>query len=145
MSCSLFWFQWLNIAGSELCIEHWVGLYRQLYGLVLHIIGFSSPLILSTVIHHKILNFLTQRKSFHHRSINRRKILATIEKRRRLLLFLIPCMFVIFWLPVNIMNLLNHLNLPLSSCPYYILTFLFCHCWSLLSTSANPLFYTFMG
>ena len=53
--------------------------------------------------------------------------------------------FIIGWLPVNILNILEDLKVPLACWPYYYVLFFTFHVIAMLTTCCNPLFYGFLN
>ena len=50
-------------------------------------------------------------------------------------------MFIICWLPLNLINLLEDLEFPLPCWPYYYFTFFCLHVFAMTSTFCNPVMY----
>ena len=53
--------------------------------------------------------------------------------------------FTLGWLPVNILNVLEDLQVPLLCWPYYYFLFFTFHLIAMLTTCCNPLFYGWLS
>ena len=125
-------------------MEDWVGESRKLYGFIILIVQFLIPLIVSIIVYCKIQTYFRSRfKSLTSitRNTNKRKAIKCNHRKRSFILFLMLLVFVICWLPINILNLVEDMGIPLNCWPFYFFTFFCFHCFAMTSTCLNPLLY----
>ena len=66
--------------------------------------------------------------------------MLSLRSRNRVLLAML-LVFIICWLPLNLINLLEDLEFPLHCWPYYYFTFFCLHIFAMTSTCCNPVMY----
>ena len=126
------------------CMEEWGGESRKVYGFMILIVQFCIPLFVSIIVYHKITIY------YHNRTksllsftmdMSKKKAVKFRNRRRRFVLFLMLLIFMICWLPINILNLMEDMAMPLNCWPYYFFTFFCFHIFAMTSTCCNPVLY----
>merc|ERR1712062_565309 len=87
----------------------------------------------------------TKSRLANSRHLKRRKALESTNRYKNVILLLMLLVFVIGWLPVNILNILEDLEVPLVCWPYYYFLFFTFHVIAMTTTCCNPLFYGFLN
>ena len=139
-----FCVQWLHQEGLDQCIEEWNGGYRKIYGFLLLIFQFCIPICASILAYNKVTMYQKSRT----RSIinttkddNKKKAFKLQNRKRRLVLLLMLLAFIVSWLPINTLNLMEDMGMPLTCWPYYFFSFFCSHLFAMVSTCCNPLLY----
>ena len=105
------------------------------------IVQFCIPLFVSLIVYRKITRYFHTRTKSFKKGSNKKKAEKFHNRKRSFVLFLMLVVFVICWLPINIMNLVEDMGMPLNCWPYYFFTFFCFHCFAMFSTCCNPLLY----
>ena len=139
---SFYYFQWFQLDGVDQCIEEWAEESQKVYGFVILIVQFCIPLFVSIFVYCKITGYYRNRtKSLISSSGNKKKAAKVHNRKRSVVLFLMLVVFVICWLPINILNLMEDMGMHVNCWPYYFFTFFCFHCFAMASTCCNPLLY----
>ena len=78
-------------------------------------------------------------------SLARRRAERARNRRRSGLLMSILVVFVLCWLPLNIINIAEDFDYSIHCWRWYNITFLSCHAFAMSSTCYNPLLYWWLN
>ena len=126
----------------EVCIESWSSyVVRAVYTTCVVLIQYVLPLILISVMHCQIYNFLRQQivKKFVYDK--RTMKIYRRNKRNLILLTTITMTFAITWLPVTILNVLVDLDYRIFGGGNFNLIYSVCLLIAISSVSINPIVY----
>ena len=122
---------------QETCWEDWDGAWRQVYGVFIFTTQFTLPLLVSSLAYIMIITKLAVRGTARRqgaargRNTVRRRMERARNRRRSGILMSILVVFVICWLPLNIINLAEDFNFNI-------------HCWRLVEINRNVLIFSIL-
>ncbi|KDR21762.1 Prolactin-releasing peptide receptor [Zootermopsis nevadensis] len=134
--------------GRYYCEEFWPSEdFRQLYGALTTSMQFVLPFIIIAFCYIKVSLKLNDRARAKPGSKNSRKEELDRERKRRTnrMLIAMVTIFGVSWLPLNLVNLLNDLYIPIGSWKYYNLCFFMVHAIAMSSTCYNPFLYAWLN
>ena len=134
--------------GRYYCEESWPSeQFRQLYGALTTSMQFVLPFIIIAFCYIKVSLKLNDRARSKPGSKNSRKEELDRERKRRTnrMLIAMVTIFGISWLPLNVVNLLNDVYIPIGSWKYYNLCFFMVHAIAMSSTCYNPFLYAWLN
>lgn len=134
--------------GRYYCEESWPSEnFRQLYGALTTSMQFVLPFIIIAFCYIKVSLKLNDRARAKPGSKNSRKEELDRERKRRTnrMLIAMVTIFGISWLPLNVVNLLNDVYIPIGSWRYYNLCFFMVHAIAMSSTCYNPFLYAWLN
>lgn len=134
--------------GRYYCEESWPSEhFRQLYGALTTSMQFVLPFIIIAFCYIKVSLKLNDRARAKPGSKNSRKEELDRERKRRTnrMLIAMVTIFGVSWLPLNVVNLLNDVYIPIGSWKYYNLCFFMVHAIAMSSTCYNPFLYAWLN
>jgi len=136
--------------GWQRCHEAWRGDSRFLFGICTFTAQFLVPFLTSAVCYHRIINKLNKHgitsTAVRCRDLKRR--LADQRRSRRRSRILLSCIsvFVLSWLPLNLLNLAEDLQPTLlDTWRFYYFTFFCIHLAAMASACVNPFLYGWLN
>jgi neuropeptide Y receptor len=134
--------------GRYYCEESWPSEnFRQLYGALTTSMQFVLPFVIIAFCYIKVSLKLNDRARAKPGSKNSRKEEIDRERKRRTnrMLIAMVTIFGVSWLPLNVINLLNDVYIPIGSWRYYNLCFFMMHAIAMSSTCYNPFLYAWLN
>jgi len=137
-----------NYDGKYYCEEAWpTENSRQIYGALTASMQFVLPFIIIAFCYIKVSLKLNDRARAKPGSKNSRKEEMDRERKRRTnrMLIAMVTIFGVSWLPLNVVNLINDIHMPIGSWKYYNLCFFMVHAVAMSSTCYNPFLYAWLN
>ncbi|XP_023340047.1 neuropeptide Y receptor type 5 [Eurytemora carolleeae] len=134
---------------SRVCMENWSGKFRYVFGVATILVQLVLPVVISAVAYRKILVLLQKHSSTLKQNMSKTSHKIQQErqrnKRRTHILIAILVLFVICWLPLNLINLLEDVGVRLSCWRYYFFLFFCFHILASFSVCINPILYGWLN
>lgn len=130
------------------CEENWPSdEWRKLFGGLTTTMQFVFPFIIMAFCYVCVSLKLNDRARSKPGSKNSRKEEADRERKKRTnrMLIAMVAIFLISWLPINIINIVNDFNQSIMSWDYYFLSFFLVHAMAMSSTCYNPFLYAWLN
>lgn len=130
------------------CDEEWpIEDYRKIFGGVTTMMQFVIPFFLIAFCYICVSIRLNDRARSKPGSKNSRKEEADRERKKRTnrMLIAMVIIFLISWLPLNVINIVTDFYIHIISWEYYYLSFFMAHSTAMSSTCYNPFLYAWLN
>lgn len=130
------------------CEEDWPKEgYRKIFGGLTTMMQFVIPFFLIAFCYICVSLRLNDRAKSKPGSKNSRKEEADRERKRRTnrMLIAMVVIFLLSWLPLNVINIMNDFYVQMSNWQYYFLSFFMVHSMAMSSTCYNPFLYAWLN
>lgn len=130
------------------CEEDWpVEQWRAAFGAITTALQFLIPFLIMAYCYICVSIKLNDRARSKPGSKNSRKEEADRERKRRTnrMLIAMVAVFLLSWLPLNIVNIVNDFNKEMIAWEYYFLSFFLVHQMAMSSTCYNPFLYAWLN
>lgn len=130
------------------CEEDWPSEnYRKIFGGLTTTMQFIIPFFLIAFCYICVSLRLNDRARSKPGTKNSRKEEADRERKKRTnrMLIAMVVIFLLSWLPLNVINVINDFNRQLANWQYYYLSFFMVHSMAMSSTCYNPFLYAWLN
>ncbi|KAF7281844.1 hypothetical protein GWI33_004174 [Rhynchophorus ferrugineus] len=130
------------------CEEDWpVEQWRAAFGVITAALQFLIPFLIMAYCYICVSIKLNDRARTKPGSKNSRKEEADRERKKRTnrMLIAMVAVFLLSWLPLNVINIINDFNKDMISWEYYFLSFFLVHQMAMSSTCYNPFLYAWLN
>lgn len=135
-------------ADRRICEEHWPHeYYRKIFGGLTTTMQFIIPFLLIAFCYICVSLRLQDRAKNKPGSKNSKKEEADRERKRRTnrMLIAMVVIFLISWLPLNVINIVNDFHQEFGNWTYYLISFFMVHSMAMSSTCYNPFLYAWLN
>lgn len=130
------------------CDESWPGEeYRKIFGGLTTMMQFVIPFFLIAFCYICVSLRLNDRARAKPGTKNSRKEEADRERKKRTnrMLIAMVVIFLLSWLPLNVINVINDFSAQIGTWKYYYLSFFMVHSMAMSSTCYNPFLYAWLN
>ncbi|XP_030746843.1 prolactin-releasing peptide receptor-like [Sitophilus oryzae] len=130
------------------CEEDWpVEQWRAAFGVITAALQFLIPFLIMAYCYICVSIKLNDRARAKPGSKNSRKEEADRERKKRTnrMLIAMVAVFLLSWLPLNVVNIINDFNKEMIAWEYYFLSFFLVHQMAMSSTCYNPFLYAWLN
>lgn len=130
------------------CEENWPEeQYRKIFGGITTMMQFIIPFFLIAFCYICVSLRLNDRAKSKPGSKSSRKEEADRERKRRTnrMLIAMVVIFLLSWLPLNVINIVNDFSAQVGDWQYYFLSFFMAHAMAMSSTCYNPFLYAWLN
>lgn len=140
----------INSSGVNVsyCEENWPSEnFRMIFGCLTSTMQFVIPFFMMAFCYILVSHRLNDRARSKPGSKSSRKEEADRERKRRTnrMLIAMVVIFLISWLPLNVINIFNDFYIHAANWPYYFLCFFMVHSLAMSSTCYNPFLYAWLN
>ncbi|XP_060534678.1 prolactin-releasing peptide receptor-like [Cylas formicarius] len=137
-----------NNTSKYYCEESWpVEQWRAIFGGITTAFQFLIPFLIMAFCYICVSIKLNDRARAKPGTKNSRKEEADRERKRRTnrMLIAMVAVFLLSWLPLNVVNIINDFNKDMIQWDYYFLSFFLVHQMAMSSTCYNPFLYAWLN
>ncbi|XP_050301208.1 prolactin-releasing peptide receptor-like isoform X2 [Anthonomus grandis grandis] len=137
-----------NNSSRYFCEENWpVETWRAVFGGITTALQFLIPFLIMAYCYICVSIKLNDRARSKPGSKNSRKEEVDRERKRRTnrMLIAMVAVFLMSWLPLNVVNIFNDFNKDMIKWEYYFLSFFLVHQMAMSSTCYNPFLYAWLN